>query len=526
MGDCTNSDDDSVYHDYDSGDDEDQYVELQRLEYDTFISKDPVITVITKESLLAAQREDLSNVMEVLSLKEHHARTLLIHYCWDVDKLLAILVEKGKDELYRKAGVTSVEHDNPASSKLSSMVSCNVCIEEVPAANVTTMDCGHYFCNDCWTEHFIVKINEGQSRRITCMEYQCDAICDEEKVRTLVNARDPNLAEKFDRFLLESYIEDSRKVKWCPSVPHCGNAIRIEDDVVCEVQCTCGVQFCFNCLSETHSPCPCFMWALWVKKCQDDSETLNYISFHTKHCPKCHKLVEKNGGCNLVNCICGQPFCWLCGEATGRTHTYAFIEGHSCGRFKEETKEKNERAKKDLFRHIHYHNRYKAHMDSLKLEMKLQTSLEGKILALEERDSTNREFDWLTKGLFRLSRSRKILAYSYAFAFYMFGEENFNRNLSAEEKLIKLNLFENQQQQLEANVEVLSSFLEEPFDTYPSHKLMLVKIKILDLSRTVDNICKKLYECIENDLLSSLLKASGIASYKSTGVNKALELAC
>lgn len=159
-----------------------------------------------------------------------------------------------------------------------------------------------------WTEHFIVKINEGQSRRITCMEHKCNAICDESKIRCLVRARDSDLADKFDRFMLESYIEDNKRVKWCPSVPHCGNAIRIEVDELREVECACGLQFCFRCSYEAHSPCSCYMWNLWSKKCQDESETVNYIAVHTKHCPKCQKLVEKSGGCNLVSCICGQPF--------------------------------------------------------------------------------------------------------------------------------------------------------------------------------------------------------------------------
>lgn len=159
-----------------------------------------------------------------------------------------------------------------------------------------------------WTEHFIVKINEGQSRRIRCMAHKCNAICDEAVVRNLVSKKHPDLAEKFDRFLLESYIEDNKMVKWCPSTPHCGNAIRIEEDECCEIECSCGLQFCFSCLSEVHSPCSCLMWELWSKKCQDESETVNWITVHTKPCPKCHKPVEKNGGCNLVSCICGQSF--------------------------------------------------------------------------------------------------------------------------------------------------------------------------------------------------------------------------
>jgi len=47
-------------------------------------------------------------------------------------------------------------------------------------------------------------------------------------------------------------------------------------------------------------------WRRWKVKCQDDSETKNWLTANTKPCPKCGKLVEKNGGCNLVVCMCGQ----------------------------------------------------------------------------------------------------------------------------------------------------------------------------------------------------------------------------
>lgn len=35
-----------------------------------------------------------------------------------------------------------------------------------------------------------------------------------------------------------------------------------------------------------------------------------------------------------------QAFCWLCGGATGRAHTWSSIENHSCGRYKEEAEER------------------------------------------------------------------------------------------------------------------------------------------------------------------------------------------
>ncbi|XP_010530857.1 PREDICTED: probable E3 ubiquitin-protein ligase ARI2 isoform X2 [Tarenaya hassleriana] len=483
-------------------------------------AREPTAKVITKESLLVAQREFMRRVMDLLSLKEHHARTLLIHYQWDVEKLFSVLVERGKDDLFAAAGVSVVERqqDNSSLSPCTTMA-CVICIEDVPGDQMTRMDCGHCFCNNL---HFTVKINEGQSRRIRCMAPKCNAICDEDVVRSLVGKSRPDLAEKFDRFLLESYIEDNKMVKWCPSTPHCGNAIRVEDDKLCEVECSCGCQFCFSCLSETHSPCSCLMWEQWRKKCRDELEAVKWITVNTKACPKCGKPVEKDGGCNLVTCICRQSFCWLCGAATGRDHTWSRILGHSCGRYQEDKKKQMERGKRDTYRYMHYHNRYKAHIHSLKLESKLKDTILEKVSISEERELKLKDFSWVTNGLHRLFISRRVLSYSYPFAFYMFGDELFEDEMTSQEREIKQNLFEDQQQQLEANVEKLSKFLEEPFDQYTADKVMDIRIQVINLSVTVDTLCKKMYECIENELLGSLqLGIHNIAPYKSKGIERA-----
>nr|AAD26951.1 hypothetical protein [Arabidopsis thaliana] len=488
-----------------SGEEEDYYYSSDQ-ESLNGIDNDESVSIPVSSRSNTVKREDLRRVMELLSVKEHHARTLLIHYRWDVEKLFAVLVEKGKDSLFSGAGVTLLENQSCDSSVSgsSSMMSCDICVEDVPGYQLTRMDCGHSFCNNCWTGHFTVKINEGQSKRIICMAHKCNAICDEDVVRALVSKSQPDLAEKFDRFLLESYIEDNKMVKWCPSTPHCGNAIRVEDDEL------------------SHSPCSCVMWELWRKKCFDESETVNWITVHTKPCPKCHKPVEKNGGCNLVTCLCRQSFCWLCGEATGRDHTWARISGHSCGRFQEDKEKQMERAKRDLKRYMHYHNRYKAHIDSSKLEAKLSNNISKKVSISEKRELQLKDFSWATNGLHRLFRSRRVLSYSYPFAFYMFGDELFKDEMSSEEREIKQNLFEDQQQQLEANVEKLSKFLEEPFDQFADDKVMQIRIQVINLSVAVDTLCENMYECIENDLLGSLqLGIHNITPYRSNGIERA-----
>ena len=154
------------------------------------------------------------------------------------------------------------------------------------------------------------------------------------------------------------------------------------------------------------------------------------MTVHTKPCPKCHKLVEKNGGCNLVGCICGQTFCWLCGAATGREHNWTSIEGHSCGRYREDREREAARAERDLKRYMHYHSRWLAHTESLKLEAKQKGVVQDKIAKLEVSESLVKDYSWLTTGLQRLFRARKALSFSYPFAFFMFGNDLFKDEIN------------------------------------------------------------------------------------------------
>lgn len=95
------------------------------------------------------QKEDLQRIVDLLSLKEHHARTLLIHYQWDADKVFAIFVERGKEKLYAEAGISIEEKDENPASDPSTEYTCEICFEDFPDEQTTLMECKHRFCNDC-----------------------------------------------------------------------------------------------------------------------------------------------------------------------------------------------------------------------------------------------------------------------------------------------------------------------------------------------------------------------------------------
>jgi hypothetical protein len=70
----------------------------------------------------------------------------------------------------------------------------------------------------------------------------------------------------------------------------------------------------------------------------------------------------------LAHACTPQAFCWLCGAATGSAHTWTKIEGHSCGRWKDELDKKIDEAARNHKRYMHYFERFKSHKDSFARE--------------------------------------------------------------------------------------------------------------------------------------------------------------
>jgi ariadne-1 len=125
--------------------------------------------------------------------------------------------------------------------------------------------------------------------------------------KKLVNPAD---YKKYSRYLLRSFVDINKCVKWCPS-PGCDKAISSSGGCS-SVTCTCGCSFCLRCGEESHSPITCEQLASWQEKCRNESETANWILANTKKCPKCAVRIEKNQGCNHMTCrSCNYEFCWV-----------------------------------------------------------------------------------------------------------------------------------------------------------------------------------------------------------------------
>lgn len=82
-------------------------------------------------------------------------------------------------------------------------------------------------------------------------------------------------------------------MKWCPA-PECGHAVKVSHPEPKRIECKCGFIFCFDCVQQWHEPVTCEVLRRWLKKCNDDSETSNWLNANTKDCPKCHVFANNS----------------------------------------------------------------------------------------------------------------------------------------------------------------------------------------------------------------------------------------
>ena len=255
---------------------------------------------------------------------------------------------------------------------------CPVCYTDADVNESMSLNCNHQFCITCYAEYLHGQISEGPACiRAHCPQYKCNQAITKSVYRQLVNPED---FKRYEMFVMKNFIETSKNIKYCPA-PGC-DKVAIGSGIT-TVRCSCSNPFCFKCGDEAHEPCSCTQLQAWIEKCQNDSETANWIVANTKKCPKCNTNIEKNQGCNHMSCkLCTYQFCWIClGLWSEHNNNY------NCNRYDPKNKSPEltaaEKAKTELDRYLHYFQRYMGHEKALKFEISrrdkalLQQRLEG-----------------------------------------------------------------------------------------------------------------------------------------------------
>jgi len=387
----------------------------------------PKYDLLDRRTIWSMMDEHLQSLHGITGLSYTTLRVLLNRFKWDKNRLL----EKFYDcpaKLFTDANIHQASESEMKPTSGQDDAECTICLCEVESQHLVYGVCGMYFCKECYTEYARVQIHEGASE-LLCPGYKCNAYIEDDTIFALFDFADgaglnEKTKEKYRRQISEAYVICNRALLHC-TTPDCQVVLHIgahDHNVGLEVKCQCGQTLCSSCGEKWHDPVKCQLLKLWKKKCDDDSETYNWIHANTKECPKCKATIEKDGGCNHVVCrnqACRYEFCWVC--MTGWEHHGSAF--YNCNRYQDgdtnTVKSKQESSRAALERYLFYYNRYHNHAQSLKKENKLRTNVKRKMDSLMERDMSWVEVQFLHQAVETLQQSRQILMFTYVFAFYL-----------------------------------------------------------------------------------------------------------
>lgn len=383
----------------------------------------------------------VAKISQEIKVSESVSRILLMQHDWNTEK---ILERHRVDPVGLLVEGRIIPEKAVATQTTSRSLYCPVCFQRCTKSNTSSASCGHSFCDDCWMLYCVTQVQIGLSSGIECMN--CNLLVGEEmalKILKNVAAR-----EKYRQFLFNDEVKCHPLIRWCPG-NDCGFLVKVLEPKAKRIWCSnCSSIFCFMCGEKYHAPTDCYTIKKWLTKCEDDSETANYITANTKDCPNCGSCIEKNGGCNHMQCIkCKHDFCWMC-CGDWRSHGSEYYE---CSRYKSNPNIVNEsagiQAREALKKYLFYFERWQNHADSLKREEETKRKINQKI---QEKVNNNigTWIDWqyLLDAAQLLAKCRYTMMYTYPYAYFMEDERK--------------RLFEYQQAQLELEIENLSWKLE------------------------------------------------------------------
>lgn len=458
--------------------------------------------ILKEDDLLRRQEEDITKVFSVLSITRDSACMILLRYNWSVSNVHEAWFE---DEAKVRALVGLLEVDPAVKFPKSGdqIVDCGICFESISKRDTATCGCDHIFCKTCWKAYVCTSIDDGPGcLTLRCPEPSCAAAVGPDMVNVLAP---DNKKKRYARFLLSSYIESNKKIKWCPG-PGCDYAVEFDDDFEAgnyDVSCLCKYTFCWKCMEDAHRPLGCETVAKWVLKNTTEAENTNWILAYTKPCPKCKRSIEKNHGCMHMTCRppCGYEFCWLC------LGPYLGHDGRACNRYTNsqkggelpEAEQQRELAKKAIQRYTHYYERWAANEKSRKQALSDMNKIENTDLKTLSTNYCQPEtqLQFILDAWLQIVECRRVLKWTYAYGYYIPKKEE-----------AKKSFFEYVQGEAESGLERLHLCAEKELQSYITNEeseatednFNNFRVKLAGLTSVTRSYFENLVRALENGL--------------------------
>lgn len=203
---------------------------------------------------------------------------------------------------------------------------CRICLEEkVDEADFVTLEsCKHAFCAGCLRETISYQVKQGSLDRLICPQGGCSQELSIDQIVQLFQLAADSEKQLLDRLRWlanKQLLERDPLVRFCPQ-SGCPGVMRSTTNSVSSLKCNqCGEWVCFACREPWHG---------YFTSCERNLETKfqewaaqNYMDI--KFCPMCRTKIEKESGCNHMQCrLCSFQFCWVCSQPASLEHYLPF----------------------------------------------------------------------------------------------------------------------------------------------------------------------------------------------------------
>ncbi|RYP32544.1 hypothetical protein DL767_005156 [Monosporascus sp. MG133] len=204
------------------------------------------------------------------------------------------------------AGGTHAVRLNPPAKK-----DCTACLDSFPPRDMVRLDCGHAHCLACLEANARSSLNTQPFKPAKCCRviptdsFRHLSALTEDEVKTYIAK-------------VEELTSTQQKLYCFDCAAFIPSSSRKKRSGECE---SCGKKTCKACLGKSHFG-PCDREKLTEARQGEENVYRLAEAKGWKKCPNCLSIVQKGGGCNHMQCYCGQHFCYKCGQA--------LADGHRC----------------------------------------------------------------------------------------------------------------------------------------------------------------------------------------------------
>jgi len=270
--------------------------------------------------------------------------------CWSV-------ATRELQVLKRRAQTPSMERGNCCCICFEALthpeVNFDSCVPEAQAVSDPSfslcrrLQCGHLTCNDCLRTYVQTQMESWNARRIGCPAIDCQTDITLDHLREFF-PEDREVINRVADVRAATAAQAHPRAAKCPA-PDCRETVYFSagmatslDKASRDVTCSAGHCFCFHCGHfGGHSPLSCSYHKKWrelvgvtetdIRRQEEASSA--YLQTRTKPCPRCGTVIQRTEGCNHMVCtICGDHFCYECGQAWSRHRDFyncPFVEQRS-----------------------------------------------------------------------------------------------------------------------------------------------------------------------------------------------------